>query len=39
VRKEAGSYGEIGSGAADDAVDLAIRAFDGVKCYGTYDKK
>jgi len=39
VGEEAGVYGEIGSGSADDAVDFAIGAFDGVKCYGTYDEK
>src|SRR6516164_353267 len=39
VREEAGGYGEIGSGAADDAVNLAIGAFNGVKCYGSDNQK
>jgi hypothetical protein len=39
MSKEAGGYGEIGRGAADDAVDFAVRAFNGVECDGTYDEK
>ena len=30
--------GEIRCSAADDAVDLSVRAFDGVECDGTYDE-
>src|SRR5215831_1838902 len=39
MSEETGGNGEICGCAADDAVDLAVRAFDGVECYGTYDEK
>src|SRR5262249_10535226 len=39
VREEAGGYCEISCRAADNAVHLAVRAFNGVECYGTYDEK
>jgi hypothetical protein len=36
--EKTGGYGEVCGGAADDAIDLSVGAFDGVKCYGTYDQ-
>src|SRR5262249_25580204 len=39
VREEAGGPGEVRGGAADDAVHLAVWAFDGIECDGTYDEK
>jgi hypothetical protein len=38
VGEKAGGYGEVCGCAADDAIDLSVWAFDGVKCYGTYDE-
>ena len=37
-REKAGGDGEIRCSATDNAVDFAVRAFDGIKCDGTYDK-
>jgi hypothetical protein len=38
VGEKTGGYSEVCRGAADDAIDLSVGAFDGVKCYGTYDE-
>src|SRR5690242_8159104 len=37
--EKAGGHGEVGGGTAHDAVDLAVRAFESVKGYGTDDEK
>jgi hypothetical protein len=39
VSKETGGDREISRGATNDAIDLSIRAFNGVKCHGTYDEQ
>jgi hypothetical protein len=39
VSKETGGDREISRRATNDAIDLSIRAFNGVKCHGTYDEQ